>query len=117
MERRPVGIAALAVACLSAGLTGIMAAWAAWPRSSQTSPLAAISASVWSSANLAAALLIWRRSPRAPQFFVVAMALLLGPAYFLFPGGYLPILLTSAMVILLAGVGYRYVNAAVEVVP
>jgi len=48
MLKRPMGTVLLAGAFLAAGLAGIVAFWAAWPRTSSTSPLAALFALVWS---------------------------------------------------------------------
>ncbi len=111
MKGKPIGVTALASTFLAAGMAGLAAVWAAWPRSAGTSPLAAISASVWSVTNLATAALIWRRATGAPQAFLAAMALLLAPAYFLFPGSRAPVMLAATVVFALAYLGYRYLES------
>jgi hypothetical protein len=70
-----------------AALAGLAAFWAAWPTNSNTSPLAALFALLWSCVYFVAAILIWRRSRLAAPAFVAAIALLLFPASRLFPGG------------------------------
>ena len=82
MFGRPFGIILLAAALLAAGLAGIAAFWAAWPRTSNTSPLAALFALVWSCTYLVTALLTWRRSRLAAPCFLAAMALLLPVVHF-----------------------------------
>jgi hypothetical protein len=60
MLGRPLGIMLLAAALLASGLAGIAALWAAWPRTSNTSPLAALFAAAWSCAYIVAGVLTWR---------------------------------------------------------
>jgi hypothetical protein len=94
---------------LAAGLAGFVAFWAAWPRSSNTSPLAALFALVWSCTYFVTAVLTWRRSRLAGPAFIAAIGLLLFPARFIVPGGQL--FLPSCVVILLvAFLGYRYLR-------
>ena len=112
MFGRPFGIILLAAALLASGLAGIAAFWAAWPRTSNTSPLAALFALVWSCTYLVTALLTWRRSRLAAPCFLAAMALLLPPFSFIFPGGE-DFLLPSFVVTFLFGfLGYRYLSRA-----
>src|SRR5687768_12513254 len=73
----PIGLTFFAAALLAAGLAGIAACWAAWPRSSNTSPLAALLSLVWSCTYIVSALLTWRRSRLAAPAFLAAMGLLL----------------------------------------
>lgn len=111
MFGRPFGIILLAAA---AGLAGIAAFWAVWPRTSNTSPLAALFALVWSCTCLVSALLTWRRSRLAAPCFLASLALLLPPLSFIFPGSEV-FLLPSYVVTLLVGfLGYRYLSRAQE---
>lgn len=111
MPKRPLGIILLAGALLVAGLMGIAAVWAVLPRTSNTSPLAAMFALMWSCAYIVTAILTWRRSRLAPLSFLVAIGLLLFPASFIFPGG--PPVFPSLMVVgLVAFLGYRYLRTA-----
>jgi hypothetical protein len=109
--RRPLGILLLAGAFLAAGLAGIVAFWVAWPRTSNTSPLAALFALMWSCTYVVTALLTWRRSRLAPPAFLAASGLLVFPASFLFPGGqvFLP---SFVVIVLIAFLGYRYLRRA-----
>ncbi len=114
MLGRPFGIILLAAALLAAGLAGIAALWVAWPRTSNTSPLAALFALVWSCTYVVAAILTWRGSRLAAPAFLAAMGLLLPPFSFLFPGGRV-LLLPSLVVTFLFGLlGYRYLSRARE---
>jgi hypothetical protein len=114
MFGRAFGIILLAAALLAAGLAGIAAFWAVWPRTSNTSPLAALFALVWSCAYLVAALLTWRRSRLAAPCFLASLALLLLPLSFIVPGSEV-FLLPSYVVTFLVGVlGYRYLSRAQE---
>lgn len=113
MARRTVGTSALAGVFFVAGLTGIVACWAAWPRTSTTSPLMALFALVWGCTYIVTALLTWRRSRFAAPLFLAAIGLMLLPARFLFPEGQLS--LPSFVVIsFVAFFGYRYLGAARE---
>jgi hypothetical protein len=76
MLGRPFGIILFGAALLAAGLAGIAAFWAAWPRTSNTSPLAALFALVWSCTYVVTALLTWRRSRLAAPAFLAAMGFL-----------------------------------------
>jgi hypothetical protein len=109
MLRNPFGIVLLAATFLAAGLAGIVAFWAAWPRTSNTSPLAALFALVWSCTYIVTAVLTWRRSRFAGSAFIAAIGLLLFPARFIVPGGqvFLPSFL---VIILIAFLGYRYLR-------
>jgi hypothetical protein len=106
---RPFGIVLLAGALLVAGLVGIAAFWAVLPRSSNTSPLAALFLLMWSCSYVVTATLTWRRSRLAPPSFLAAIGLILFPASFIFPEG--QVFLPSFMVIVLvAFLGYRYLR-------
>jgi hypothetical protein len=109
MLRRPFGITLIAGVFLAAGLAGIVAFWAAWPRTSSTSPLAALFALVWSCTYVVTAVLAWRRSRFAASAFLAAIGLLLFPARFLVPGGRL-FLPSLVVIILVAFLGYRYLQ-------
>ena len=113
MLRRPFGILLLSGAFLAAGVAGIAALWVAWPRTSNTSPLAALFALTWSGTYVVTALLMWRRSRFAAPAFLAAIGLLVVPASFIVPGGQL--FLPSFMaVVLVAFLGYRYLRRAGE---
>ena len=113
MFGRPFGIILLAAALLAAGLAGIAAFWAAWPRTSNTSPLAALFALVWSCTYLVTALLTWRRSRfAAPCFSWRRWALLLPPFSFIFPGGEVFLLPSFVITFLFGFLGYRYLSRA-----
>ena len=115
MLGRPLGIILLAAALLAASLPGIAALWAAWPRTSNTSPLAALFALTWSCAYMLAGVLTWRRSRYAPAAFVEAIGLLMFPLSFLFPDSGQTFLLPSFVVIVLfAFLGYRYLRSGCE---
>jgi len=109
--KRPVGIILLACIFLAAGLAGLPALWLSWPRTSGTSPLAALFASLWSCTHLTAAFLTWHRSRLAAAADVAAIGLLLFPASFLFPGGQL-LLPSFAVVVLAAFAVYLYLRRA-----
>ena len=111
MPQRPLGIVLLAGALLQRPLVGIAAFVAVLPRSSNTSPLAALFALMWSGAYFVTAILTRRCSPLAPLAFLAAIGLLLFPASFLFPGSQLAF--PSFIVVALIGVlGYRYLRTA-----
>ena len=111
MLRKPFGITLLAGVFLAAGLAGIPAFWMAWPRTSNTSPLAALFALMWSCTYVVTALLTWRRSRLAAPAFLAAIGLLVFPASSLFPGGQLfpP---SFVVIVLVALLGYRYLRRA-----
>ena len=112
MLGRPFGIMLLAAALLAAGLAGIAAFWAVWPRTSNTSPLAALFAVAWSCAYIVAGVLTWRRSRFAATAFIAAIGLLMFPLSFVFPGGGRLFLLPSLVIIFLCTfLGYRYLRA------
>ena len=77
MLERPIGMAILAGLCLATGLVGIVAVWGGWPRTPNTSPLAALFALAWSGVFIVAGALTWRRSRFAGAAFLAAMGLLL----------------------------------------
>lgn len=110
MLRRPVGTTLLAGAFLAAGLAGIVAFLAAWPRTSNTSPLAALFALVWSCTYVITAVLTWRRSRFAGPAFLAAIGLLLFPARYIVPGGHV-FLPSFLVIILVAFLGYRYLRS------
>ena len=111
MLRRPFGIILLAGTFLVAGLAGMAAFGVAWPRTSNTSPLAALFALMWSCTYVVTAILTWRRSRLAAPSFLAAIGLLLFPASFISPEGQL--FFPSFMVIVfVAFLGYRYLRRA-----
>ena len=110
----PIGLILLVAALLAVGLAGIAACWAAWPRTSNTSPLAALLSFVWSCTYIVSALLAWRRSRLAAPAFLGAMALLLPLSWFLFPGSQVPFLAILVITLLLALLGHRYLRNAGE---
>lgn len=112
MLGKPIGIILLAAALLTAGLAGIAAFGAAWPRTSNTSPLAALLALVWSCTYVAAAMLTWRGSRLAAFAFLAAMGLLLPLWFFIFPGTDVFLYPSSAVTFLLGFLGYRYLTRA-----
>ena len=109
MLRRALGTTLLACVFLIAGIAGLSAFWAVWPRTSDTSPLAALFALVWSCTYAVTAVLTWRRSRFAGFAFLAAIGLLLFPARFIIPGGqlFLPALVVITLV---AFLGYRYLR-------
>ena len=106
---RPFGTVLIAGAFLAAGVAGIVAAWGAWPRTSNTSPLLALFVLVWSCAAVITAVLTWRRSRFAGVAFLAAIGLLLFPARFIVPAGQL-FLPSFVVVMLVAFFGYRYLR-------
>jgi hypothetical protein len=109
MVRRPLGTVLLAGAFLATGLSGLVASWTVWPRTSNTSPLMALFALVWGGTYIVTAVLTWRRSRFAGPAFVGAIALLLSPARFIVPGEQL--FLPSLVVVVVIGfLGYRYLR-------
>ncbi len=113
MLRRPIGVNLLAGAFLVAGLAGIAAVWVAWPRTSNTSPLAAMFALMWSCTYVFTAILTWRRAGLAAPVFLAAIGLLVFPASFIVPGGQL-LLPSLAVIVPVAFLGYRYLRRAGE---
>ena len=113
MLRRTLGTTLLACVFLIASIAGLAAFWAAWPRNSDTSPLAALFALVWSCTYAVTAVLTWRRSRFTGLAFLAAIGLLLFPARFLFPGGqvFLP---AFVVITLVAFLGYRYLRRVRE---
>ena len=91
MLGRPFGIILLAAALLAADLAGIAAVWVAWPRTSNTSPLMALFALVWSAIYIVTGILTWRRSRFAAPAFLGGIGLLLFPARYIVPGGQLTV--------------------------
>jgi hypothetical protein len=113
MLRRPFGIILLAGAFLVAGLAGIAAFGVAWPRTSNTSPLAALFALLWSCTYVITAILTWRRSRLAAPAFLAAIGLLVFPASFMVPGGQL-FLPSFVVIVPVAFLGYQYLRRARE---
>jgi hypothetical protein len=111
--RRPFGTILLAGAFFAAGLAGIVAFWAVWPRTSNTSPLAALFALIWSCTYVVTAILTWRRSRFAAPAFLAAIGLLVFPASFIVPGGQL-FLPSFVVIILVAFLGYWYLRRVRE---
>jgi hypothetical protein len=109
-RKRPFGTILLAGAFLAAGVAGIVAAWGAWPRTSNTSPLMALFALVWSCTSVVTAVLTWHHSRFAGAAFLAAIGLLLFPARFIVPGGQL-FLPSLVVVMLVAFLGYRYLRS------
>ena len=109
MPGKSLGTTLLAGLFLAAGLAGVAASWAAWPRSSNTSPLAALFALTWGCTYLVTAIFTWRRSRFAAPAFIAAAGLLLFPARYLVPGGelFLPAFL---VIVLVAFLGYQYLK-------
>jgi len=113
MIRRTLGTTLLACVFLIATIAGLAAFWAAWPRTSDTSPLAALFALVWSCTYAVTAVLTWRRSCFAGFAFLAAIGLLLFPARFIVPGGQL-FLPAFVVITLVAFIGYRYLRRVRE---
>jgi hypothetical protein len=109
MLRRTLGTTLLAGVFLVAGLAGIATFCAAWPRTSSTSPLAALFALMWGCTNVVTGILTWRRSRFAAPIFLAAIGLLLFPAAFVVPGGqiFLP---SFVVIVLVAFFGYQYLH-------
>jgi hypothetical protein len=113
MLRRPFGTVLLSGALLVAGIAGLAGFWVAWPRTSNTSPLAALFVLMWSCTYVVTAILTWRRSRGAAFAFLAAIGLVVFPASFLFPGGQL-FLPSVAGIVLVAFLGYRHLRRARE---
>lgn len=109
MLRRTLGTNLLAGVFFIASMAGFAVFWAAWPRTSNTSPLMALSALVWSCTYAVAAVLTWRRSRFAGFALLAALGLLLFPARFIVPGGQL-FLPAFVVITLVAFLGYRYLH-------
>ena len=114
MLRKPSAVILLGAAFLAAGIAGIAAFLATWPRTSNTSPLAALFALVWSCTYVVTALLMWHRSRLAAPAFLAAIALMVFPVSFVFPGGQLFLLPSFVVIVLVAFLGYRYLRRACE---
>jgi hypothetical protein len=113
MVRRSFGTTLLAGAFLTTGLAGLVASWAVWPRTSNTSPLMALFALTWGCTHVVTAVLTWQRSRFAGPAFVGAVALLLLPERLIVPGGqlFLPSFVTvllslSSAIVISAGSGH-----------
>ena len=113
MSRRTLGTTLLAGVFLAAGLAGIGASWAAWPRTSATSPLMALLALTWGCTYSVTAILTWRRSRFAAPIFVAAIGLLLFPARFIVPGGQF-VVPSLVVLTLVAFLGHRYLRRTRE---
>ena len=114
MFERPFGIIVLAAVLLGAGLAGIAGLWAAWPRTANTSPLASLLALTWSCTYLAAGVLTWRRSRLAAPAFLAAIALLMVPLWFVFPGSQRVLLPSFVVIFAFTILGYRGLRRACE---
>lgn len=110
---RSFGQILLSAALLVAGLAGVATLWAVWPRTANTSPLAALFAFAWSCTFLGATLLTWRGSRLAAPAFVTAIAFLLPVFSFIFPGNWSLAAPPLAMTVVAAIVGYRYLHRLV----
>jgi hypothetical protein len=113
MLGRPFGIVLLAGGLLTAGLAGISGFWVAWPRTSNTSPLMALFALVWSAIYIVTGILTWRRSRFAAPAFLGGIGLLLFPARYIVPGGQL-FVPSFVVIVFVAVLGYRYLRKAHE---
>jgi hypothetical protein len=109
-----LGIILLGAVFLAAGLAGIAAFWVTWPRTSNTSPLAALVALVWTCTHVVTAALIWRRSRLAGPAFLAAMGFVVLLLWFILPGHQLRLPLLG-VTFLFAFLGYRYLRKAGEV--
>jgi hypothetical protein len=105
---RSFGRILLAAALFAGGLIGVAGLWVAWPRTSNTSPLAALFAFAWSCTYLVAASLTWRGSRLAAPAFVAATAFLLPVFSLIFPGNWSLAVPPLAMTVVVAILGYRY---------
>lgn len=110
MRERSSGRTLFATALLAAGLAGLAGVWIFWPRTSNTSPLAALSATAWSCTYILTAVLTWRRSRVAAPGFLAAVGLLLPLFWFLIPGNLTLFLAMFVFTFLLALLGYRYLR-------
>ena len=108
-QRKPLGTILLAGALLAATLAGIVVFLAALPRNSNTSPLVALFALVWSCACIVTAVLTWRLSRFASPAFIAVIGLQLFPARFIVPGSQL-FLPSFVVIIFIACLGYRYLR-------
>ena len=105
-QSRPSGRMLLAAVFLAAGTAATVAFYGALPRGAGTSPLMALFFALCACTCLTAALFIWRRSRFAGHGFLSAVALLLFPARYLFPGQ--DIFVPAFLVVLVIGfIGYR----------
>ena len=112
-QRKPLGTVLFAGVFLAASLAGIVTFWAAWPRTSDTSPLITLFALVWSCACIVTGVLTWRRSRFAGFAFIAAVGLLLFPARYIVPGDqiFLP---SFVVIIVVAFLGYWYLRRVRE---
>jgi hypothetical protein len=110
---RTFGTTVLAGVFLVAGLALIASSWAAWPRASSTSPLAALFALVWGSTCVGTAILAWRGSRFAASISLAAIGLLLFPATYLVPGRdiFVP---SFVVIVFVAFFGYRHLRRVHE---
>ena len=104
----------LAAAFLVAGLAGLAAFWVTWPRTSNTSLSRRCSPWCGAARTFATALLTWHRSRLAAPAFLAAIALLVFPLSFVFPGGQLFLLPSLVVIVLVAFLGYRYLRRACQ---
>jgi hypothetical protein len=113
MLRRSFATTLLAGIFLVAGVVGIAAFWSVWPRTSSTSPLAALFALTWGCTYIVTAILTWRRSRFAAPIFVAAIGLLLFPARFIVPGGQI-VFPSFVVIMVIAFLGYQYLHRVRE---
>ena len=108
-QRKQIGTILLAAAFLAASLAGIIVFLAALPRNSNTSPLLALLALVWSCVCIVTGVLTWRRSRFAGPAFIATIGLLLFPARFIVPEGHL-FFPSFVVIIPVAFLGYWYLR-------
>jgi len=112
MLGKPFAIVLLVAALLATGLAGIAEFWPAWPRSANTSPLAALFALAWSCTYLAAGALTWRRSRLAVPPSLAAIGLLVVLLWFVFPGSQRFLLPSFVVISVFTVVGCRGLRRA-----
>ena len=113
---QPLGTILLTGVLLTIALGWLVVFWGALPRTSGTSPLAALFCLFCASTNVLTAVLTWRRSRLAAHAFVAAVALLLFPARFLVPGG--QVFVPSFVVLAVIGLaGFLYLRRMSELSP
>lgn len=114
MLSKPPGVVVLTGMFLLSAVAGFVAFLQAWPQTSNTSPLMALFALLWSCASGVTALLTWRGSRLAAPAFLLAIGLLLFPASYIVPGGQL--FYPAVVVLAVAGfLGFRYLHTARQI--